>query len=243
MNTNNTCTAYTVSAPTECLPKLAAEYIDRMIADSGGITSFSRWLAENLYQKLTAYRTSTYLLPFVSISADIFRWGLERGFHSGATLAGQWLKLVEEFGEYTVNLRKNKDVTDDLGDMLVVWHMLYLLSIPKQLIFCGSIPNLVEAPLSEDLLTHANNWDVSPVAQFRAQRNICRLLENFGDALDEYTAQGLYVAICNLCYAHAITPLHAMRKSFGEIEFRTGKMLDGKFVKQDDLDAMSAAGE
>jgi hypothetical protein len=58
----------------------------------------------------------------LTIFDKIEKWGEERNFYGegGATVAGQAIKLGEELGELFGNIARGRDVTDDIGDMVVV---------------------------------------------------------------------------------------------------------------------------
>jgi len=53
-------------------------------------------------------------------------WGVERNFFGpgGSTAKDQLCKLIQEVGELSDNLCKDKDITDDVGDCLVVLIMI-----------------------------------------------------------------------------------------------------------------------
>lgn len=53
----------------------------------------------------------------------IEKWAEERGFfnkENGASVKGQFVKLIEEVGELAGNITRDKDCTDDIGDIVVV---------------------------------------------------------------------------------------------------------------------------
>lgn len=58
----------------------------------------------------------------LSIFDKIEKWGADRNFYGegGATLQSQFVKLSEEVGELAGNLARGKDITDDIGDAVVV---------------------------------------------------------------------------------------------------------------------------
>lgn len=49
-------------------------------------------------------------------------WGRERNFYGdgGASVQSQFVKLAEEMGELAGNIARGRDVSDDIGDMIVV---------------------------------------------------------------------------------------------------------------------------
>jgi NTP pyrophosphatase (non-canonical NTP hydrolase) len=50
----------------------------------------------------------------------ITQWHHDRNLIAGSTDKDQVLKLMQELGELSDNVCKNKDIKDDLGDMMVV---------------------------------------------------------------------------------------------------------------------------
>lgn len=55
-------------------------------------------------------------------------WGVKTKISSNGKLGAQALKFVSEFSEYQQNIDKDKDIKDDLGDMVVVLVMIAGLS-------------------------------------------------------------------------------------------------------------------
>ena len=50
----------------------------------------------------------------------IAQWHRARNFIEGSTDKDQYLKLIQEAGELSDSLCKEKDIRDDVGDMMVV---------------------------------------------------------------------------------------------------------------------------
>ena len=50
----------------------------------------------------------------------IGQWHRDRNLIDGSTDKDQYLKLIQEAGELSDSLCKNKDIRDDIGDMMVV---------------------------------------------------------------------------------------------------------------------------
>ena len=50
----------------------------------------------------------------------IAQWHHDRNLIKGATDKDQFCKLIQEAGELSDNICKGKDVSDDIGDMIVV---------------------------------------------------------------------------------------------------------------------------
>jgi len=55
-------------------------------------------------------------------------WSMERGIINNSTPLAQFAKLVSEIGELGDNIAKVRDVTDDIGDCLVVLNTLAIMN-------------------------------------------------------------------------------------------------------------------
>ena len=55
-------------------------------------------------------------------------WAMNRGIVNNITPLAQFAKLVSEIGELGDNIAKERDVTDDIGDCLVVLNTLAIMN-------------------------------------------------------------------------------------------------------------------
>ena len=55
-------------------------------------------------------------------------WAMNRGIINNSTPLAQFAKLVSEMGELGDNIAKQRDVTDDIGDCLVVLNTLAIMN-------------------------------------------------------------------------------------------------------------------
>ena len=55
-------------------------------------------------------------------------WAMQRGIINNSTPLAQFAKLVSEVGELGDNVAKERDVTDDIGDCLVVLNNLAIMN-------------------------------------------------------------------------------------------------------------------
>jgi len=55
-------------------------------------------------------------------------WSMQRGIINNSTPLAQFAKLVSEIGELGDNIAKVRDVTDDIGDCLVVLNTLAIMN-------------------------------------------------------------------------------------------------------------------
>jgi len=51
---------------------------------------------------------------------NIKAWHRDRNLIDGSTDKDQYMKLIQEAGELSDNICKGRDITDDIGDMIVV---------------------------------------------------------------------------------------------------------------------------
>lgn len=167
--------------------------------------------------------------PFVmptnwqELQAAIEQWGTDRNFYGegGATYEGQWMKLVEEFGELVLGLNKNKPelIKDALGDMVVVLvHMAKLTTAPK-------------ISLSDIVLS-------SPQTYKQTFIRVQWLLQHINNlaTLNTHSYVTLLHLLVDMAYGELKLPLFdCVLASYIEIKDRKGKMIDGKFVKEQDL--------
>ena len=54
------------------------------------------------------------------ITNKIAKWHYERNLIDGSTDQAQFLKLIEEVGELAGNLARGRNISDDIGDIIVV---------------------------------------------------------------------------------------------------------------------------
>ena len=55
-------------------------------------------------------------------------WSMQRGIINNSTPLEQFAKLVSEVGELGDNVAKERDVTDDIGDCLVILNNLAIMN-------------------------------------------------------------------------------------------------------------------
>lgn len=68
----------------------------------------------------TGYMVSNDDAKFIGLISATKNWHHDRNLIDGSTDKDQFLKLMQEAGELSDSICKGKDVSDDIGDMLVV---------------------------------------------------------------------------------------------------------------------------
>ena len=172
----------------------------------------------------TTDRTADHM----NLYALIADWAKHRNFKEGATLEGQSLKLAEEFGEFLKHYNKGSDCTDDVGDVLVVVTVLrMMLDIRvKHPAYCkvGS-----GGDVGANIVTVHN-----AISQFMGMA----LNANANTPYKNMMQSALYsIELCMaaICDAMGYNVVACLQHSYNEIKDRTGKMINGKFVKSADL--------
>jgi MazG nucleotide pyrophosphohydrolase domain. len=56
----------------------------------------------------------------MTLVEKVIQWHYDRNLIDGSTAKDQTLKLIQEVGELSDNVCKGKDISDDLGDILVI---------------------------------------------------------------------------------------------------------------------------
>ena len=162
----------------------------------------------------------------MNLYARIAAWAEQRNFREGATLEGQSLKLAEEFGEFLKHYNKGSDCTDDVGDVLVVVTVLrYMLGINvKHPAYCKAGSG---GDVGANIVTVHN-----AISQFMGMA----LNANGNTPYKNMMQSELYrIELCMaaICDAMGYNVVACLQHSY--IKDRTGKMINGKFVKSADL--------
>lgn len=162
----------------------------------------------------------------MELYALITSWAEARNFKEGATLFGQACKLAEEFGEFLKHYNKGSDCTDDIGDVLVVVTVLrHMLGINvKAPAMCDKQyagPVSVNIASTHDAISKVLGLTV------RGQSNIAHVLQS-----ELYRIELCVAAICAELDYNIVS---CLQHSYNEIKDRTGRMINGKFVKSADL--------
>lgn len=150
-------------------------------------------------------------------------WSIERGLNT-ADPNKQRLKLWEEFGELNAAVaRDNRDgVIDAIGDMLVV-----MIIYCQQLNYPIQIKSL--SAIDVDPCDSFKRIEISTLMDFTAFRIFQS--RNFID--DIYEIIGMLDKIAE---RYDLTLEDCLQSAYDEIKDRRGKMVNGVFVKESDLD-------
>ena len=153
---------------------------------------------------------------------NIEQWAEDRNLIEGSTPQKQFIKLMEEFGELCSGVAKNKPdvIKDSIGDCFVVTIILK----------CQFKTNL--------LFHHAtinNNLDISLILA-RIARDAAFIPRS--DLSKQSKLEIVCGIVCHLMHISILLDINfesCVQAAWDEIKDRKGRMINGVFVKEQDL--------
>lgn len=148
---------------------------------------------------------------------NIEQWAVERNLIEGSTPQKQMFKLMEEFGELCGGIAKNKPevIKDSIGDCFVVLIILNKQTNNKKPLVFDYISEIV-AP---DLYLHLT------------VRSLARIAKS-----PEFWANDLISDLNGYAKHYGFTSKECLEHAYNQIKDRKGRMIDGVWVKQEDLE-------
>lgn len=175
------------------------------------------------------------MLEITALHGNILMWARERNLIKGSAPQNQLIKLYEEFGELNSGIAKNNPelIKDSIGDCAVV-----ALIMAEQLNFQFVLNEWIkDVPTPDDTMRLEESIryvlftgeDLGHIAYVLNRPRTNR----YNDIM-----QYLYSIIRNLkslALLNGFTFEECLAQAWNEIKDRKGKMIDGVFVKEDDL--------
>lgn len=152
----------------------------------------------------------------------IAQWAKDRNLILGSTPQKQFIKLMEEFGELCAGIARNdkEKIKDSIGDCGVVLIILNAQSqIEKDLSFTWEFE--IEPP--------ENNIKYT----IRCLNDLSWLIINgngYKRVLDEFILE-----LNGYAHYYELTMLECLEHAYEQIKDRKGRMVDGVFVKEEDM--------
>lgn len=176
---------------------------------------------------------------------NIEQWAEDRNLINGSTPQKQMLKLMEEFGELCGGIARNNPemIKDAIGDCFVV---LVILSNQLHLSKCTltkeseKLPNIVKE-YDEHCATELSNKDLDKsVEKDKSLHSFILTSGRIASSLyDGYRCDdriGLLVgSLYMVAYYSGLKFKDCVQHAYDQIKDRKGKMIDGVFVKDEDL--------
>lgn len=153
---------------------------------------------------------------------NIEQWAEDRNLIEGSTPQKQFIKLMEEFGELCSGVAKNKPdvIKDSIGDCFVVTVILK----------CQFKTNLFIRPSSLN-----KNLDVSLILA-RVARDAALIPRGDLSVQEQLEIiNGIIRHLMNISILLDVDFESCVQAAWDEIKDRKGRMIDGVFVKEEDL--------
>ncbi|MDO4698978.1 MAG: MazG-like family protein [Pasteurellaceae bacterium] len=165
---------------------------------------------------------------------QIEQWAEDRNIFNGSTVQKQIFKLAEEIGELFSGHNKNDldKIRDSVGDCVVI-----LTNLRKML--------NIEETLYDTHCESEYIYDIPP-AQFNADESLAWILSQQGTLSDYCLADPtqepnpemvnlIFYNLMRYCRAKELNIVGCTYFAYNQIKHRKGKMIDGVFVKEEDL--------
>lgn len=152
----------------------------------------------------------------------IAQWAKDRNLILGSTPQKQFIKLMEEFGELCAGIARNdkEKIKDSIGDCGVVLIILNeQCQIEKDLIFAREFQ--IESP--ENQIKYTMHY----------LSGLSWLIDDDGN--DKFVLCELITELNGYSHYYGFTMLECLEHAYEQIKDRKGKMIDGVFVKEEDL--------
>ena len=158
------------------------------------------------------------------LEQEIRQWAFDRGIIRTENSLAQGLKTVEEIAELISNSQKGRDISDDIGDIYVTI-VAQAEIIGRQLSSCG---------ISDIRLAEVERINTL-VLLVREAGDMLYAIEE-GDILGiELGIGSIHDLIADICETDGLDMQKCILGAYNEISGRTGKMINGVFVKESDL--------
>ncbi|WP_243721502.1 MazG-like family protein [Macrococcus bovicus] len=163
------------------------------------------------------------------LTTKIEQWSIDRNLHT-ADPRKQMLKLGEETGELYAGIAKNNDglIKDSIGDAVVV---MTILSQQKEIDF----NKLVES-VEKMNWTSRNDLNGHTLTLMHHVGMLAAAFEQTGGNTHiMMRLQWVLESLIDICEALDLDLIECVELAYNEIKDRKGKMIDGVFVKEADL--------
>ena len=161
---------------------------------------------------------------------QIEQWAEERNLIKGSTPEKQILKLMEEFGELCGGIAKNKTevIKDSIGDCFVV---LTILNAQYRIKSIGRKSNFHQNMVEPRGFYVHKDLDT---AMLTALKNFSACYD-YGYIPTEWSIHDSVNILSNIADLNNLKIKDCVQHAYDQIKDRKGKMIDGVFVKEEDL--------
>lgn len=149
----------------------------------------------------------------MNIFECIVDWGFEKNIVSKENATKQLLKSVEELGEFIGDYLKGKDIRNELGDFIVT------MLLTNACIHSGEVISFEEVNKFAD-----EDKSISTI-----EKSILNILSLLGDTVLDFYC--IFYNIDNIAKLNGTTIEECAEMAYNKIMLRTGKNVNGVFVK------------
>lgn len=179
----------------------------------------------------------------------VLQWAEDRNLIKGATPKDQYAKLIEEISEFTIGIDEDniEEIKDGLGDTLVV---ATILAAQTGTTINESV-QAFDTLVSQAHATKTDAWYARPTYTQDVDgliHNVVNFIGELSNGLSKKNPHKVQFGIGGLVRTIAIISTRFdteladnYAESYEVIKYRTGRMVDGAFIKQEDLIAMGIA--
>ena len=161
----------------------------------------------------------------------IEQWAIDRGLDKNGTVQGQLIKTAEEVSELIIGISKDdidliKDSVGDVFVTLVIGNMLTNLKV-----------RLYDNPIAfEDMIKYHGVLQSESIS---SKYNIIKRIVNDFTSIMENNCykriSDLWMDLNGVCLMYNLLPIDCIESAYKEIAGRKGKVINGSFVKSEDL--------
>lgn len=161
---------------------------------------------------------------------QIEQWAEDRNLIKGSTPQKQMLKLMEEFGELCGGIAKNKPevIKDSIGDCFVV---LTILNAQYRMKSTRKLNDFHQDILVPNSIYNCKDTDIAMMIALK-HISACYLGDYVPMDLDINNAIN---ALQTIAILSNLNIEDCVQHAYDQIKDRKGKMIDGVFVKEEDL--------
>lgn len=174
------------------------------------------------------------MTELTTLTKQIEQWAIDRNLHT-ADPRKQMLKLGEETGELYAGMAKvNKElIKDSIGDAYVV---ITILSMQKDFSVSEFVDSVEESIIKDDS-EMALQFSLALMLRTGSLAHSLKY-SNDTDTL-KMMVHWFIETLFDLAYALNVNYVECIQMAYDEIKDRKGKMIDGVFVKESDLEEVA----
>ena len=165
----------------------------------------------------------------IKLNEKIIEWAKERNIDKNGTVEAQSIKTIEEMSELIKGVCKDDIslIKDSIGDVYVTLVILCMLKNEK----IENIVNLYSKVVTPIKDKYTMLWKTSNIICFTVEKQEQKTFNEFFEQI----ICDIYYTIRRIAHFYKMTLKECVKSAYDEIKNRRGKMINGKFVKVEDM--------